>query len=76
VHHTWRLARGDLAFRPELRMQRRLGQLPASTWARRLPNLPPSHWPQSSATNFVILSVSDRSTALIVPIERIGPPKL
>jgi len=49
---------------------------PASTWARRLQNLPQSHWPQSSATNFVILSVSDRSTALIVPIERIGPPKL
>ena len=52
---------------PKLGIQRFLGQPAASTWARRLPNFPPLHWPQSSTTSFDMMSVSDNSTALIVP---------
>ena len=55
----------DLA---ELGMQRLpRDSLPASTWARSEPNLPPLHWPQSSTTILAMMSVSDSSTALIVP---------
>src|SRR5205823_7879997 len=41
--------------------------LPASTCARNAPNGPPLHWPQSSTTRLSMMSVSESSTALIVP---------
>ena len=52
----------------ELRMQRRLGQLSClDVCARSAPNWPALHCPQSSTTNFVMISVSDSSIALMVP---------
>ena len=40
---------------------------PVSTWRRSEPNWPCLHWPQSSTTILSMMSVSESSTALIVP---------
>ena len=50
--------------------------LPASTCARRLPNCPALHWPQSSTTILSMMSVSESSTALIVPYGTTNAPRL
>ena len=66
-----RRARARACRPPRSRRARRAASrsesLPASTWARSEPNGPLRHWPQSSTTSLSMMSVSESSTALIVP---------